>query len=128
MRKQYQAVTAAEAVKVIKLGDHVHISSVSNVPQCLVKALCDRGRAGELKNVYIHHLHTEGAAPYVNPEFEGIFQHNAFFVGAVNLYGRSLQERAKLIISVAHPQFQEQLDEAAFKRFGSHFHYLWSHV
>ena len=32
--------------------------------------------------------------------------------GAVNLYGRSLQERAKLIISVAHPQFQEQLDEA----------------
>ena len=75
MRKQYQAVTAAEAVKVIKSGDHVHISSVSNVPQCLVKALCDRGRAGELKNVYIHHLHTEGAAPYVNPEFEGIFQH-----------------------------------------------------
>jgi hypothetical protein len=60
MKKQYQAVTAAEAVKVIKSGDHVHISSVSNVPQCLVKALCDRGRAGELKNVYIHHLHTEG--------------------------------------------------------------------
>ena len=82
MKKQYQAVTAAEAVKVIKSGDHVHISSVSNVPQCLIKALCDRGRAGELKNVYIHHLHTEGAAPYVNPEFEGIFQHNAFFVGA----------------------------------------------
>ncbi|MBO6025717.1 MAG: 4-hydroxybutyrate CoA-transferase [Bacteroidales bacterium] len=82
MKKQYQAVTAAEAVRVIKSGDHVHISSVSNVPQCLVKALCDRGRAGELKNVYIHHLHTEGAAPYVNPEFEGIFQHNAFFVGA----------------------------------------------
>ena len=82
MKKQYQAVTAEEAVKVIKSGDHVHISSVSNVPQCLVKALCERGRAGELKNVYIHHLHTEGAAPYVNPEFEGIFQHNAFFVGA----------------------------------------------
>ena len=82
MKKQYQAVTAAEAVRVIKSGDHIHISSVSNVPQCLVKALCERGRAGELKNVYIHHLHTEGAAPYVNPEFEGIFQHNAFFVGA----------------------------------------------
>lgn len=82
MKRQYQVVTAEEAVRVIKSGDHVHISSVSNVPQCLVKALCDRGRAGELKNVYIHHLHTEGAAPYVNPEFEGIFQHNAFFVGA----------------------------------------------
>ncbi len=82
MRKQYQPVTAAEAVKVVKSGDHVHISSVSNVPQCLVEALCERGRAGELKGVFIHHLHTEGAAPYVNPEFEGIFQHNAFFVGA----------------------------------------------
>ena len=34
MKKQYQAVTAAEAVKVIKSGDHVHISSVSNVPAC----------------------------------------------------------------------------------------------
>lgn len=82
MKKKYQAVTAEDAVKVIKSGDHVHISSVSNVPQCLIKAMCDRGRNGELKNVYIHHLHTEGAAPYVNPEFEGIFQHNAFFVGA----------------------------------------------
>ena len=82
MRKQYQPVTAQEAVKVIKSGDHVHISSVSNVPTPLVEALCQRGRNGELKNVFIHHLHTEGAAPYVNPEFEGIFQHNAFFVGA----------------------------------------------
>lgn len=82
MKKFYQPVTAEEAVKVVKSGDHVHISSVSNVPQCLVNALCKRGRAGELKNVYIHHLHTEGAAPYVSPEFEGVFQHNAFFVGA----------------------------------------------
>jgi acyl-CoA hydrolase len=44
--------------------------------------LCDRGRAGELRDVKIHHLHTEGCAPYVNREFEGIFQHEAFFVGA----------------------------------------------
>jgi acyl-CoA hydrolase len=43
--------------------------------------------------------------------------------GAVNLYGRSLQERARLIISIAHPSHQESLDKAAFKRFGSHYHY-----
>lgn len=49
MKKQYTPVTAEEAVKVIKSGDHVHISSVSNAPQCLIKAMCDRGRAGELK-------------------------------------------------------------------------------
>jgi len=75
-------VSPAEAVKVIKSNDHVHLSSVASAPQCLINAMCDRGRAGELKNVHIHHLHTEGGAPYAEPEFEGIFQHDAFFVGS----------------------------------------------
>ncbi|MEG2849523.1 MAG: acetyl-CoA hydrolase/transferase C-terminal domain-containing protein, partial [Bacteroidales bacterium] len=44
--------------------------------------------------------------------------------GAVNLYGKSLQERAKLMISVAHPNNQQELDKAAFERFGSHFHFI----
>jgi acyl-CoA hydrolase len=80
--KHYKAETAAEAVKVVKSGDHVHFSSVASAPQCLIDALCDRGRAGELRDVKIHHLHTEGPAPYASSEFEGIFQHEAFFVGA----------------------------------------------
>ena len=42
--------------------------------------------------------------------------------GAVDLYGKSLQERAKLIISVAHPDARESLDRAAFERFGPHYH------
>ena len=42
--------------------------------------------------------------------------------GAVNLYGKSLQERAKLLISIAHPEDREYLTEAAVKRFnGSAF-------
>ena len=45
--------------------------------------------------------------------------------GAVNLYGRTLQDRAKLIISIAHPDHQENLDKAAFERFGPHFHFVW---
>ena len=44
--------------------------------------------------------------------------------GAVNLYGKSMQERARLLISVAHPDHQEELDRAAFERFGSHHHYI----
>jgi acyl-CoA hydrolase len=43
--------------------------------------------------------------------------------GAVNLYGKSLQERARLVISVAHPDHREELDRAAFERFGPHFHF-----
>jgi acyl-CoA hydrolase len=43
--------------------------------------------------------------------------------GKVNLYGKTLQERARRIISVAHPNHQEALEKAAFERFGSHFHF-----
>jgi acyl-CoA hydrolase len=43
--------------------------------------------------------------------------------GAVDLYGKSLQDRAKALISVAHADHQEALDKAAFDRFGSHFHF-----
>ena len=43
--------------------------------------MCERGRNGELKDVHIHHLHTEGPAPYSEPEFEGVFQLDSFFVG-----------------------------------------------
>ena len=73
--------TAEEAVKCIKSGDHIHLSSVASAPQCLIKAMCERGRSGELKDVHIHHLHTEGPAPYADPEFEGVFQLDSFFVG-----------------------------------------------
>ena len=37
--------------------------------------------------------------------------------GAVNLYGKSLQERARLLISIAHPSDREALEKAMFERF-----------
>ena len=37
--------------------------------------------------------------------------------GSVNLYGKSLQERARLLISIAHPDDREALERAAFERF-----------
>ncbi len=82
MNTQIRFTTPEEAVKVIKSGDSVHLSSVASAPQCLIKAMCARGEAGELKNVHIHHLHTEGPAPYADPKFEGVFQLDSFFVGA----------------------------------------------
>lgn len=41
--------------------------------------------------------------------------------GSVNLYGKSLQERAKLLISIAHPDDREGLEKVAFERFGKAF-------
>ena len=82
MLKEIKYVTAQEAVKVVKSGDHVHLSSVASAPKILIDALCARGEAGELRDVRIHHLHTEGPAPYSDPKFEGIFFHQGFFIGA----------------------------------------------
>ena len=82
MTPNIKIVSADEAVQVVKSGDHVHLSSVASAPQCLIKALCARGDRGELKNVHIHHLHTEGPAPYADPKFEGVFQLDSFFVGS----------------------------------------------
>lgn len=38
--------------------------------------------------------------------------------GVVNLFGKNLYERAKALISIAHPDHREQLDKAAYDRFG----------
>lgn len=81
MYKDIHFVSADEAVKVVKSGDHIHFSSVAAAPKILIDALCRRGDAGELRDVRIHHLHTEGPAPYTDAKYEGIFFHQAFFVG-----------------------------------------------
>lgn len=80
--KNIKFISADEAVKVVKSGDHIHFSSVACAPRVLIEALCRRGDSGELHDVRIHHLHTEGAAPYTDPKYDGIFFHQAFFVGA----------------------------------------------
>ena len=73
--------SADEAVKVIKTNDRVHLSSVAVTPHHLIKAMVERGKNKEFKNVRIQHIHTEGAAPYADKEMEGIFQLESFFVG-----------------------------------------------
>lgn len=81
MQKTIKFISADEAVKYVKSGDHIHLSSVASAPKVLIDALCRRGDAGELRDVRIHHLHTEGEAPYTDAKYEGIFFHQAFFVG-----------------------------------------------
>ena len=38
--------------------------------------------------------------------------------GVVNLFGKNLQERARALISIAHPDHREALEAAAYERFG----------
>ncbi len=60
MYQGIKTVSFEEAVKVVKSGDRIHLHSVACAPQGLIQALCARGRAGELKNIKLQHLHTEG--------------------------------------------------------------------
>lgn len=39
--------------------------------------------------------------------------------GVADLYGKNLRQRAKLLIEIAHPDHRENLEKAAFERFGT---------
>ncbi|WP_179336882.1 acetyl-CoA hydrolase/transferase family protein [Winogradskyella ludwigii] len=75
----YRTVTAEEALKVVKSNDRVYIQAAAAAPQSLVKALSARHE--ELRNVEVCQLHTEGVAPYANPELRDSFHVNSFFIG-----------------------------------------------
>lgn len=72
-------VSAEEAVKRIKSGDRVLVQAASATPQALLKAMV--GRASELRDVEIVHIHTEGYADYADPKYAESFRTNCFFIG-----------------------------------------------
>jgi len=72
-------ISASEAVRTVRSGDHVHLSSIASVPHILIEALCER--AGELRDVHFHHFHTEGPAPYGSAALRESFWDQGFFVG-----------------------------------------------
>ena len=75
----YTSVSAEEAVKVIKSNNRVYVQAAAAVPQVLINAMTERHE--ELRNVEVCQLHTEGEAPYANPELHKSFHVNSFFVG-----------------------------------------------
>jgi len=75
----YKAVTAEEAVKVIKSGDRVYVHMGAAVPQELLNAMTERHE--ELRDVEVCHLHIEGEAPYSNPIYKDSFHVNSLFIG-----------------------------------------------
>lgn len=75
----YKSVSAEEALKIVKSNDKVYLQAAAAAPQVLIRALANRHE--ELRNVEICQLHTEGEAPYANPELRESFHVNSFFIG-----------------------------------------------
>ncbi len=73
-------ISIQEAVGFVKSGDHVFVHTAAAAPVQLVTALTERHR--ELSDITFYHMHTEGPAPYVNPEYSSSFRTKAFFVGS----------------------------------------------
>jgi 4-hydroxybutyrate CoA-transferase len=82
-RRKVTDVDAALAC--IKSGDRVYIGGGAGVPVKLINGLTRRvmETTGQppLRNVEITHLLTFAEAPYADPKYEGIFRHNALFIG-----------------------------------------------
>lgn len=81
-----------------------------------ITAFASRSKKGEAKIVPMLRC----GAGVVTPRSDAHWVVTEF--GAVDLYGKSLQERAKLMTSIAHPDDREALDKAAYERFGPHYH------
>ncbi|MFM8372491.1 MAG: acetyl-CoA hydrolase/transferase family protein, partial [Bacteroidota bacterium] len=77
--KLAEKITAIEAARKVKSGDHVFIHGASAIPQALVNALAEV--SGDLQYVRLYHLHLNGSFPLIGEEFRGIFSDNSFFMG-----------------------------------------------
>ncbi len=73
-------VTVEEAVGIVASGDRVFFQGAAMTPNELIQGLC--ARHGELKDVEIVSIHTEGDAQYTLAPFNGSFRLNSCFVGS----------------------------------------------
>lgn len=74
------SVTAQEAIGAIKSADRLYLHSVAAAPTHLIEELVRQHE--RLRDVEIVHLHTEGPAPYAEPQYAKSFRVNCLFIGA----------------------------------------------
>jgi acyl-CoA hydrolase len=72
-------MSADDAVAGIGSGDQVYVHCAAATPSVLLDALV--GRAPELRDVGVVHLHCEGPGPHLAPEMADHFRHRALFIG-----------------------------------------------
>lgn len=77
----------------IKSGNNVFIQTGAAAPQQLIRGLMQQ--AAGLRDITIYQMHTEGIAPYADPEWQHLFKVNCFFIGA-NLR-KAVQEKERTI-------------------------------
>jgi acyl-CoA hydrolase len=70
--------TAAQAMKLIKSGNHIFIGTGCGQPLHLVDALVNHSSG--ITDAHIVHLLTVGAAPYAHEKFREKFKMNSFFI------------------------------------------------
>ena len=113
-----RATSADAAVSCVTSGMRVFVHGAAATPAPLVEAL---SRRTDLADVTLYHLHTTGPAPFAAPEHEGRFFSISLFAaapvreaiaGAVDLFGKTLRERADLLAGIAHPDFRAELRHA----------------
>ncbi len=77
-------VSADEAVRLIRSGDHVYIQGSTSIPETLCVAMARRGN--ELRDVIIYSgfAVADRPAPYCKPEYKDSFIVNSFFVNNSN--------------------------------------------
>ncbi len=74
-----QLVSVEEAISNIQSGHRLYLHSVAAAPQTLIRELVRQ--APRLRDVEIVHMHTEGPAPYAEPEYAASFRANCLFIG-----------------------------------------------
>lgn len=82
LNKEPKWMSAEDAMQFVKSGDHVFVQGAAATPRVLVPALAEHGRKNSLKNVRVHHIHTEGKGEYLAEDLKDSFRSNSLFTGA----------------------------------------------
>jgi 4-hydroxybutyrate CoA-transferase len=103
-----------KAMQRIQSGSNLFIQTGAAAPQQLIRSLMERAK--ELRDITIYQMHTEGKAPYADPQWKDIFKVNCFFIGA-NLRKAVQEGRADyipLFLSEIPSLFRKKIIEIDF--------------
>ena len=59
---------------------NIFVHGIAATPTPLLNSLCQHAKDAHLKNVRLHHLHLEGKAEWIKPEFEGLSSKRCLFI------------------------------------------------